>query len=58
MLYFSKRANYVISFPVGEEVFLKFPTLIGVRGAGVGVVKVIFFLLYIQVKKIDLYFGG
>jgi hypothetical protein len=32
MLNFCKRANYVISYPVGEEVFLKFPTPFGGPG--------------------------
>lgn len=31
MLNFSKGANYVISYPVWEEVFLKFPTPFGGR---------------------------
>jgi len=37
MLNFSKGANYVISYPVWEEVFLKFPTPFG--GIGVSVAQ-------------------
>jgi hypothetical protein len=59
MLYFSKRAIYIISFPGCEEVFLKFPTLWGSRFfAPGGVAKVIFFMLYIQIKKVDFRWVG
>jgi hypothetical protein len=58
MLYFSKGAIYIISLPVKEEVFLKFPTLRGSRLFAPGVAKVIFLMLYIQIKKVDFCFVG